>query len=190
MIAEPRADDPDLTELTTQVRPELLALYRELDQAVAGYGPVCELSGRCCRFKEYGHVLFLTMPEALLLVADAPPPARDLDGGDSCPWQDGLGRCTARDARPLGCRVFFCDPSFDTHAPELTEQYLTRLKQLVRQHGWPWDYARLHDHLHRARAEGWLNIDLAAGSSLAEEDRGPPAHGLPSANPVSRRPDA
>ena len=52
------------------------------------HGPVCELSGRCCRFHEYGHTLFLPLPEAAVLIADAPPPGRDLDDGDSCPWQD------------------------------------------------------------------------------------------------------
>jgi hypothetical protein len=174
MTAEPQPDVPDPAELTRRIRPELLSLYRELDDAVAAYGPVCELSGRCCRFREYGHALFLTMPEALVLIADAPPPARELDDGDSCPWQDRSGRCTARDARPLGCRGFFCDPSFDIHASELTERFLARLRQLVKKHDWPWDYARLHDHLHRARADGRLEIGLADCGTRAEEDRGPP----------------
>ena len=30
-------------------------------------------------FREYGHDLFLTMPEALVMIADAPPPVRRLD---------------------------------------------------------------------------------------------------------------
>jgi hypothetical protein len=136
-------------------------LYREVDQAVAVRGPICELSGRCCRFQEFGHTLFLTAPEALLLVADAPRPARDLDAGASCPWQDAFGRCLAREARPLGCRVYFCDPSFEGYAPELTETFLTRLRRLAQEHNWPWQYAPLHEHLHRARAEGRLEIGLA-----------------------------
>ena len=43
----------------------------------------------------------------------------------------------------------------------MTEQFLARLKHLVKKHGWPWDYARLHDHLHRARDEGRLEIAMA-----------------------------
>ena len=82
-------------------RPELLAIYGELDAAVAALGPVCLLSGRCCRFEEFGHTLFVSAPEAALLVADAPAPTRPLDAGATCPWQDQLGRCQARDARPL-----------------------------------------------------------------------------------------
>ena len=110
--------------LLSEMRDELKALYKELDEAVAMKGPVCQLSGRCCRFKGYGHTLFLSAPEALLLVADAPQPPGRLDSGESCPWQDARGHCTARDARPLGCRVYFCDPSFETHAPELSEAFL------------------------------------------------------------------
>jgi hypothetical protein len=151
-----------------------MALYRELDEALAELGPTCELSGRCCRFEEYGHVLFISMPEALVLVADAPAPVRPLDAGETCPWQDLGGRCTARDSRPLGCRIFFCDPAFETRAQDLSGHYLARLKQLVREHGWPWDYARLHEHLHRARAEGRLDVELAPSDPRPEEDRGPP----------------
>lgn len=175
MIAASPINQSELAELTDRVRPDLLSLYRELDAAVAARGPACELSGRCCRFREYGHVLFLTMPEALILTADAPTPPHDLDDGDTCPWQDHAGRCTARGARPLGCRVFFCDPSFDIHSSELTERFLSRLRRLVEQRGWPWDYARLHDHLHRARAEGRLAIDLARPGRSADEGEAPAA---------------
>ena len=48
-------------------------LYREVDAAVAAAGPVCVASGRCCRFKEYGHVLFVSNLEAEVLLAHAPP---------------------------------------------------------------------------------------------------------------------
>ncbi len=168
MIA-PMEPGPSLSsDALAEVRDELGALYREFDEAVAMMGPVCQLSGRCCRFKDYGHTLFLSAPEALLLVADAPQPPGQLDNGESCPWQDARGRCTARDARPLGCRVFFCDPSFETHAPELSETFLARLKQLASRHDWPWNYAPLHQHLRQARVEGRLKI-AAAGCDIQPE---------------------
>ena len=154
-----------------ELRASITLLYRELDQAVAGHGPVCQLSGRCCRFKEYGHTLFLSAPEAALLLADAPAPVRELDDGQSCPWQDHRGRCTARDARPLGCRVYFCDPSFEDVAPELSEEFLTRLKELAGRHNWPWNYAPLHQHLDEARSQGRLTITLARTEDADEENR-------------------
>jgi hypothetical protein len=151
------------------VRSELQRLYQELEQEIVQAGPVCRMSGLCCRFTQYGHTLFVSGPEALLLVADAPPPVRDLDQGETCPWQDQNDRCTARDARPLGCRIFFCDPSFETRMPGLAETYIARLKQIASEHDWPWDYAPLHDHLRRARSEGRLNARTR--TSEREPDR-------------------
>ena len=52
-------------------RRQVLELYQEVDQAVAAAGPVCIASGRCCRFKEYGHILFLSNLEAEVLLAGA-----------------------------------------------------------------------------------------------------------------------
>jgi hypothetical protein len=141
--------DPTTTLDPAGFRAELHMLYDDLDAEIRRLGPRCEISGRCCRFEEYGHTLFLSAPEAALLVADAPPPSRPLDDGSSCPWQNNLGHCTARDARPLGCRIYHCDPTFQDAMPALGETYIGRLKELVNRLGLPWDYAPLHRHLHR-----------------------------------------
>jgi len=145
-----------LKRLADEAREPLAALYRDLDQAVAEQGPVCELSGRCCRFEEYGHTLFVSEAEAAILIADAPAPVRPLDSGATCPWQDAKGRCVARGARPLGCRVYFCDPQYEGHAPAISERFLGRLKALCDARGWPWNYAPLHRHLAVAESEGAL----------------------------------
>ncbi len=126
---------------------ELEALYSQLDAEVARHAPVCRISGRCCRFREYGHTLFLSAPECAYLLSRAPKPSRPLDDGETCPWQDEQGRCTAREARPLGCRVYFCDPVYEGAAPVITEEFLARLKRLVDRHELPWSYAPLHRHL-------------------------------------------
>lgn len=143
-----------LKRLADEAREPLAALYRELDRAVSDLGPVCELSGRCCRFEEYGHTLFVSEAEAAVLIADAPAPVRPLDSGATCPWQDSKGRCVAREARPLGCRVYFCDPGYEDHAPAISERFLGRLKALCDDRGWPWNYAPLHRHLAAAESEG------------------------------------
>lgn len=142
-------------------RAELLGLYAELDAAVAAHGPVCQLSGRCCRFAEYGHTLFVSAPEVALLLADAPRPSRALDEGATCPWQDARGHCTARQARPLGCRVYYCDPAYQPHATDLGERFVGKLKALVDAHDLPWSYAPLHSHLHAARSAGRFSPDHA-----------------------------
>ncbi|MDR3635504.1 MAG: hypothetical protein P4L84_16990 [Isosphaeraceae bacterium] len=139
-------------------REALHGLYDALDAEIARLGPVCALSGRCCRFEEYGHTLFLSALEAALLLADAPPPVRPLDDGATCPWQDGQGRCTARSARPLGCRVYYCDPDYEPHAAEVSEAYIARLKRLSEALDLPWNYAPLHRHLRYAEAAGVLPV--------------------------------
>ncbi len=138
----------------TPFRAEIQAIYAGLDAEVARLAPVCQISGRCCRFIEYEHTLFVSAPEVAVLLADAPPPVRPLDDGATCPWQDDRGRCTAREARPLGCRVYFCDPKYAPHGPDLAEAAIGRLKALVVARDLVWDYAPLHRHLHAAVAEG------------------------------------
>jgi hypothetical protein len=133
---------------------ELRTLYTELDREVAAIGPVCELSGRCCRFLEYGHTLFVSIAEVGYLLELAPAPARPLDQGASCPWQDSRGHCTARDARPLGCRIYYCDPTFQDDAHRLSEQFIARMKTLSSNYGISWNYAPLHRHLRNEQLLG------------------------------------
>src|SRR5262249_14179859 len=114
-------------------------------QAVADAGPRCVASGRCCRFKEYDHVLFLSNLEAEVLLAGAPPYDRPVSA-DFCPFQkDNL--CTAREPRPLGCRVYYCDPSYQETGNRISEKYLQQLKVLAKEHGVAWRYAPLHHFL-------------------------------------------
>src|SRR5205085_9181487 len=106
--------------MSEELRRRVLELYREADREVAAAGPVCVASGRCCRFKEYGHVLFLSNLEAEVLLAGAPPYDPQSVTPDFCPFQKG-NLCTARELRPLGCRVYYCDPNYQQTANELTE---------------------------------------------------------------------
>src|SRR5437867_10674708 len=127
----------------------VLELYREVDQNVAAAGPVCVASGCCCRFKEYGHVLFLSNLEADVLLAGAPPFEPPVSA-DFCPFQKE-NLCTAREPRPLGCRVYYCDPGYQETGNQITEKYLRRLKELADEHGVEWQYAPLHIFLNGAR---------------------------------------
>jgi hypothetical protein len=128
-------------------RDELQALYEDLDRQVAALGPVCRLSGQCCRFAEYGHTLFVSSPEVQFLLDAERPAQRPLDRGETCPWQSQAGHCTARDARPLGCRVYYCDSSYEGAAQEISETFIARLKTLSNDHELPWNYAPLDRHL-------------------------------------------
>lgn len=134
--------------MSPALREGLLQIYDALDADVRAAGPVCDLSGRCCRFREYGHTLFISRSEAELLLAAGLPPGTAIDEG-SCPFQQGA-LCTARERRPLGCRVYYCDPQFAGKGEELSEQYIARMKQLHRSEGADWEYRPLHHFLREA----------------------------------------
>src|SRR5579872_1174352 len=114
--------------MSESLRRHVLELYQAVDRDVKAAGPVCVASGRCCRFKEYGHTLFVSNLEADVLL-DAAPPYEAPVSEDFCPFQkDNL--CTAREPRPLGCRVYYCDPNYQEAANQTTEKYLRRLKEI------------------------------------------------------------
>ncbi len=132
--------------MSAATRQAVLELYREVDREVAAAGPVCVASGRCCRFKEYGHTLFLSHLEAEVLLAAAPPYDPAGVTADFCPFQQG-NLCTAREPRPLGCRVYYCDPAYQETGQAISEKYLRRLKTLAEEHDAGWLYAPLHQFL-------------------------------------------
>lgn len=136
--------------MTAGLRRKVLELYAAADREVAAAGPVCIASGRCCRFKEYGHTLFISQLEAEVLL-DAAPAYDTPVTADFCPFQkDSL--CTAREPRPLGCRVYFCDPSYQECSHAITEKYLGKLKELAEEHDLGWQYGPLHVFLNQGTA--------------------------------------
>lgn len=132
--------------MSSVLRLAVLELYRDADREVAAAGPRCVASGRCCRFKEFGHTLFISNLEAEVLLAAAPPYDPEAVTPDFCPFQQG-NLCTAREPRPLGCRVYYCDPNYQHTASVITEDYLARLKRLAEAHAAAWLYAPLHRFL-------------------------------------------
>jgi len=134
-----------------EVRRRVLALYAEVDAAVSAAGPRCDSSGRCCRFKEWGHVLYLSGLEAEVLLESAPPYTPPVSA-DGCPFQVGAF-CTARDPRPLGCRIYFCDPAYQDTGNALMESSLAKLKRLAEELEVEWKYAPLHVFLNEGATE-------------------------------------
>jgi Fe-S-cluster containining protein len=132
------------------------AILAEADAEIAARRPVCQASGRCCRFEEYGHRLYVTAAELAHFTHSLPP----IDNHKSklenphtvslpqffsqekpqgCPYQVG-GLCTARNARPLGCRVYFCDENAQSWQGDLYERYHARLQKLHETFDLPYRY--------------------------------------------------
>lgn len=134
--------------MTPSTREAVERVYATVDAAVAAAGPRCDSSGRCCRFEEYGHSLFLSQFEAEILLETAPAYVKPVTRA-GCPFQvDNL--CTARNERPLGCRIYFCDPAYQDRQNEITEQAIAALKRIADDYGAGWRYAPLHVFLNEA----------------------------------------
>ena len=140
----------DLTDAErAQLRQQVFRLYEEAEAEIRSHAPVCVASGKCCRFADYGHTLFLSHLEAQALLHTAPPYTRPTNR-NFCPFQVEL-LCTARHERPLGCRVYYCDPSYAGKGEAITEKYLAQLKSLSNTWDLGWHYAPLHDFLDQGR---------------------------------------
>ena len=69
----------------------LRGLYADLDAAVAARGPTCWTSGKCCRFDQYGHRLYVTGLEIAWFL-------RGVTGSDSADGADDADDAAAAEA--------------------------------------------------------------------------------------------
>ena len=124
----------------------LVELYAALDRELSGTAPVCAGCGRCCHFETASHILYASRLEREFFAAATPPADPDAGpeailAGRRCPFQKG-GRCHAREARVLGCRLYFCGNGGEG-VDELAERWHNRLKRLHDDLGAEWDYRPL-----------------------------------------------
>ncbi|MEM7625266.1 MAG: hypothetical protein AAF333_06530 [Planctomycetota bacterium] len=146
----------------------LRGLYAEIDAAVAARGPTCWTSGRCCKFDDFGHRLYVTGLEIAWFLRQVqttpvnPEPASETSGvrlpqfaehPGACPYQvDGL--CSTHTVRPLGCRIFFCQQGTEAWQQDLYEEFLRRLRFLHDEHGLEYRYMDWIAGLDEAAAAG------------------------------------
>ena len=134
----------------TRVFAKLLAIYAQCEEIAACEGARCKACGRCCRFSEHGHDLYVSSLEAAwMLFAGGRP--RALRRGE-CPYLDH-GRCANRTGRALGCRTYFCEGD-DESAREVHETMLGRIKKLSVEAEIPWHYDRIDRALRAAADDG------------------------------------
>ncbi|MCB9849013.1 MAG: hypothetical protein H6814_11435 [Phycisphaeraceae bacterium] len=125
----------------------LEAIYDYAVEAIAQRGPVCNTSGRCCRFEQYGHRLYVTGLEAAYTccrlteehpACNAESLAEAVSTG-GCPFQiDNL--CAVHPIRPLGCRLYFCDPVAQGWQEAISEKLLAQIRGLHETNGVPYRY--------------------------------------------------
>lgn len=139
------------------------AMQAELMARIADRKPRCDASGRCCNFAKHGHLLFVTGLEAAVAVERIAqlrageankPRARDAaeprvvslaqvsaarERGD-CPFLDGH-LCGVHPARPMGCRVYFCDETAQEWQHAQSEWMMEEVRRLHEREAIEYRYA-------------------------------------------------
>lgn len=141
----------------------LRALHVHIDDVTAVHRPLCVASGRCCRFREHGHLLAVTGLEALWTLQrtgrtlHADEAARALDRG-SCTFLGGT-MCTIHGTRPTGCRTYHCDSTARAWQEPLAESVHTTIRTLHTRLGIPYllaEWTWLLHAIEHARDRGLL----------------------------------
>jgi Fe-S-cluster containining protein len=130
-----------------ETRDAVEQIYRDLAAEVEARRPRCVISGRCCRFEEYGHRLFVTTLELATFVHgfENTPPAAALANsiadwdGTGCPFQVAK-LCGVHAIRPFGCRIYFCDATSTQWQQEAYEVFHAKLKRLHESFAVPYFY--------------------------------------------------
>jgi Fe-S-cluster containining protein len=118
-----------------EVRDAVGRLYADVQRQIDLRRPLCVVSGRCCRFEEFGHRLFVTTIElaAFLHELERSRKERPISGaqwdGSGCPFQVNK-LCGVHTIRPFGCRMFFCDATATIWQNETYERFHAELKLL------------------------------------------------------------
>ena len=137
-------DIPVQSLLAAARRPDVIAamdeFYADLGRRIAARTPVCTNKGECCRFAEFGHRLYVTALEVVYYLSKCDGRAAPEGTQEVCPHAHE-GKCHARDRRPLGCRVFYCDPAAQHWQGPMTEEMLGQLRQMHHTLGVPYFYA-------------------------------------------------
>ena len=113
---------------------ELRDVYARLAAELEPYRRHCDARGICCNFAAHGHRLYVTTLEAAEMAnACASPDAAQAQAG-SCPFLRGK-LCGVREHRAIGCRIYFCDSTYEEARNALYEKCLREVRAIEARHG-------------------------------------------------------
>lgn len=142
-----------------EVHQSLVALWTNLaDEIAQRPDAVCQASGRCCRFEEFGHRLYVTGLEIAWVVEQYRQSVCDAPDGLSQGLDASIGgclfqidrQCSIHRIRPLGCRIFFCTKSSDAWQHDLYEKKLAVLRHMHDELAIPYAYMEWRQGLSQA----------------------------------------
>ncbi|MBC8108936.1 MAG: hypothetical protein H7Z14_20290 [Anaerolineae bacterium] len=129
------------------VRNAIDALYVHIQDVIDLRQPVCNASGRCCRFEEFGHRLFVTTMELAVFASKVESIQLATSG---CAYQVG-GLCSVHTIRPFGCRMFYCDPTAAQWQQDQYEYFHAKLRKLHEELKVPYSYVEWREGLRAVR---------------------------------------
>ncbi|HYG74612.1 MAG TPA: hypothetical protein VEK08_06370 [Planctomycetota bacterium] len=118
---------------------ELQALYGRMSAALEPFRRHCTGRGICCNFAKAGHMLYVSDLEAAEMARSGGTPdmAQARDG--SCPYlKEKL--CSIRDHRAIGCRLYYCDKTYETERNALYESYMKEVRAIEVRYGVAYSY--------------------------------------------------
>ena len=113
---------------------ELRACYAQLALELQPLQRRCDARGYCCNFKAAGHRLYVTPLEAVMMSQAGVEPNLEQAASGTCPYLKG-SLCGVREHRALGCRIYFCDTTYEDQRNALYEKYLARVREIEARFG-------------------------------------------------------
>jgi Fe-S-cluster containining protein len=118
-----------MPKIANEAFVELQAVYERLNAELEPFRRKCDSRGVCCDFAVIGHMLYVTGLEAAgMLQSGVAPSAAQAEEG-RCPFLNGK-LCGIRDHRALGCRMFYCDKTFEEDRNAVYERYLKQIRDI------------------------------------------------------------
>lgn len=132
---------------TPDIAAQIEAIYQIVADQVAAHQPICVGSGRCCHFRDYGHLLYTTGLETAYAVTRLAAGhtltpgdvSRAIERGD-CPFLV-REQCSVHTIKPSGCRIYFCDQEAEGWQQDLSERVVDQFRKLHDRHSIPYRYA-------------------------------------------------
>ena len=112
---------------------ELRRVYAELSAELEPLRRHCDMRGICCNFREHGHKLFVTGLEAAEMARSGEQPDSEQSRAGVCPFLRGK-LCGVREHRALGCRIYYCDTTYEEQRNAVYEKFLKLVREIEAKH--------------------------------------------------------
>lgn len=134
--------------MNPSLQAALESIYNDLEAELGTLNIKCSSCGTCCNFESFGHVLYASVIEVDYLQTNTDTKPLTISN-KVCPYLID-NHCSIRKFRTLGCRVFFCDKTYnDDLSPDIYNKYYAQIKKLAIEFNVNWEYSPLPELLKR-----------------------------------------